>query len=224
MKWRAFVVLVLSFLLVYAPVAPAASPAVVGTLNTKGKAAVNGAAVPAEVTLFAGDRISTREETAAGISLSGGDQVFLASLSTAQIIRADKKLSVTLEEGALAVVNRSTPPIVVTANGVRIEASGGSPAVYEVAVKGTSLKVMARKGTAVVTGSNRTVEVKEGTAMDATAPPQHGVSGVSSPLWTVVILGSAAAGVTGLALGLSAVKRAQPQNCVVVSVSKITCP
>ncbi len=224
MPWRAVLVLVLSVLLVYAPVAPAASPAVVGKLNTNGKVAVNGAVVPTETTLFAGDRISTGEETAVGIFLTGGDQVILGSLSTAQVNRADKQLRLALGEGALAVVDRGTPPIVVTANGVRIEASGASPAIYEVAVKGTSLKVMARKGTAVVTGSNRTVEVKEGTAMDATAPPL-GPSGIASPLWTVVMLGSAAAGVAGLALGISAARRTSPQDCrVVVSQSSIVCP
>ena len=40
----------------------------------------------------------------------------------------------------------------------------------EVAISGGNLKVLARKGTAMVRASNRTVEVKEGTTMEATLP------------------------------------------------------
>ncbi len=226
MGWKAFLATLLSALLVYAPVAPAASATTLGKISTKGSAAINGSAVPAEATIFSGDRISTAKETASGLSLSGGNQVFLPALTTAQLNRVGNQVTVHLERGALAVINRSSDPVVVEANGVQIRAGGNTTAaVYEVAINGSALKVMARKGTALVKGSNRTVEVKEGTAIDATTPPnpQMGAGGLS-PLWTVVVVSSAAAGFTGLALGVSALGRAKPQDCTVVSPNSIQCP
>jgi len=217
--------ILVSALLVYAPVAPAAPAASVGKISTKGTAAVNGTPVPSEATVFSGDRISTEKETATGLSLPGGDQVFLPSLSTAQVSRTGQHVTVRLERGALAVVNRSSQPILIEANGIHIQAGQASNAVYEVAVNGNALKVMARKGTALVKSSDRTMEVKEGNTLDATTPPQPQVgSGALSPFWTVVVVASSAAGFTGLGLGIAAHNRPQPQNCVVVSPNAISCP
>jgi hypothetical protein len=102
---RAILAMGLSLLVAYVPVAPAASPAVVGKMQTKGAAEINGAAAPDETTVFAGDRITTEKETASGLSLPGGDQVFLPSLTAAKVGRSGKRITVTLERGALAVVN-----------------------------------------------------------------------------------------------------------------------
>src|SRR5437899_9566484 len=86
MGFRAVLATLLSMLLVYVPVVPAASPAVVGKISTKGRTTVNGTLVPEEATVFAGDRIATDKETAAGLSLPGGDQVFQQHTSTLQIL------------------------------------------------------------------------------------------------------------------------------------------
>lgn len=222
MGCKAILATCLSLLLVYAPVAPAAPSAAVGKIQTKGKAEVNGTPVPEEATVFSGDRITTAKETASGLTLPGGDQVFLPSLSAAKVNRDGTQVSVALERGALAVVSRSAQPVVIEANGIHIQAARPS-AVYEVAVNGTSLKVLARKGTALVKGSNRTVEVKEGTTLEATAPPQ-GAGGGMSPLLTIILVAGAAAGFTGLGLGVEALQRPQPQDCVVVSPVGIKCP
>ncbi len=224
MRCRAFLAAGLSLLLVYAPVVPAASPVALAKIQTKGRAEVNGTPVPEEATVFAGDRITTAKQTASGLTFPGGDQVFLPSLSSAQVNGATNQITVALERGALAVVSRGAQPVVIEANGVHIQADRPSGAVYEVAVNGTALKVLARKGTALVKASNRTVEVKEGTTLEATAPPQGPPTGGLSPLWTVVLITSAAAGFTGLALAIAALERPQPQDCVVVSPAGIKCP
>ncbi len=224
MEWRTAVASLLALLLVYAPVAPAGSPAVVGKLSTKGTAEVNGAPVPAETTVFAGDRISTQKDTALGLTLPGGNQVFLPALSAARVQRDGHRVTVSLERGALAVVSRAAEPVVIEANGVRIQTAGSTAGAYEVAIHGRSLKVMARKGTAVVTAADRTVEVKEGTTLEATVAQGSTGPGGLSPLWTVVLVTSALAGFTGLALGVQAVTRPQPQSCVVVSQNRISCP
>ncbi len=224
MGWKAFLAIVLMVLLVYVPVAPAASPAVVGKISTKGTAEVNGAAVPAEATVFAGDRISTQKNTASGLSLPGGNQVFLPALTSTRISRTGDQVTVALERGAVAVVNRSADPVVIEANGVLIQAASPAGGVYEVAIQGRGLKVMARKGTAVVKAADRTVEVKEGTTMDATVAPGPAGSGGTSSFLTIISVVGAAAGVTGLVLGVQALRRSQPQNCVVISPSTISCP
>jgi len=186
---------------------------------------VNGTPVPEEATVFAGDRISTEKETATGLSLPGGDQVFLPALTSAQLLRTGDQVTVALEHGALAVIGRSSQPVTIRANGVEIQSAKPAGAVYEVAVQGTSLKVMAQKGTALVKAANRTVEVKEGTTLDATAPAAPATSpGGLSPLWTGVIVVSAAAGFTGLGLGIKAIRRSKPQDCTVASPNSIVCP
>jgi hypothetical protein len=230
MESKAMLAVLLSLLLACAPLAEGASPAAIGKINTKGTAAVNGTPVPEEATVFAGDRISTEKETATGLSLPGGNQVFLPALSTAQVLRNGEQVTVTLERGALLVINRSQP-VVIRANGVDIQSAQPAWAIYEVAIEGTSLRVLARKGTALVKASNRTVEVKEGSALDATAPPPPAappsspvVSGGLSPLWTAVIVAGTASGFAGLALGIRASRDPKPQDCKTVSPASIVCP
>jgi hypothetical protein len=215
-----------SVLLALPPLSLAGSPAVVGKMNMKGRVEINGASAPPESTVFAGDRISTGNETALGLSLTGGDQVFLPSQSAVQVDRAGQQITVALERGALAVVNRSDQPLLVRAGGVEIQTAGPSGGLYEVAISGGNLKVLARKGTAMVRASNRTVEVKEGTTLEATVPTPALAAGGLGPLWTVVLVASAAAGITGLVLGVQALNRVQPQDCVVVSPNRpqIVCP
>lgn len=224
MGCRGILAIGLSLLLVYAPVAPAASPAVVGKIETKGSAEVNGTPVPAEATMFAGDRIATQKETASGLSLPGGDQVFLPSLSAAQVNRTGSQVTVSLERGALAVLSRSAQPVVIEANGVRIQAASSAGGIYEVAVNGAGLKVWARKGTALVKAPDRTVEVKEGTRLEATVSPSPIGGGSVGPLLTILIVTGVAAGLTGLVLGIEALNRPEPQDCIVVSPSAIKCP
>ena len=227
MSRNAFLSVTLSVLLAFAPVSVAGSPTVVGKIQMKGQVEINGTAAPPESTVFAGDRITTGKETALGLSLTGGDQVFLPSLSAVQVDRAGQQVTVALERGALAVVNSSGQPIVVRAGGVQIQTAAPSGSLFEVAISGGSLKVLARKGTTVVRASNRTVEVKEGTTMEATVPPAPALAaGGLGPLWTIVLVASAAAGITGLAMGVQALNRAQPQDCVVVSPNRpeIVCP
>lgn len=221
MRFRGFLATLLSLLLVCTA---ASSPTAVGKMNTKGTAEVNGAIVPGEATLFSGDRIATQKSTASGLSFSPGNQVFLAALTAAQVHRTGNQVTVTLERGALAVVDRSANPVVVEANGVRIGAAGSSSGIYEVALHGTGLKVMARKGTALVKASNRTVEVKEGTTMEATVAAGPFAAGGLSPLMTVVVITSATLGITGFILGIQALLRPHPEDCVVVSPNRISCP
>lgn len=224
---KVFLASCLSLLLVYLPVTPSASSAVVGQMTTRGIAEINGVTAPAATTIFAGDRITTRLETTAVLTLPGGDQVLLPALSAATVERNQGRVTFSLAQGALAVVSKSKAPVIVAASGARIQPAANAAAIYEVAIHGKALEVVARRGTALVETAGRTVEVKEGSELEASmAPPApQGATGALSSFETWTLVGATAAGVTGLALGVAAITRSQPQDCTVSpSSSKITCP
>jgi ferric-dicitrate binding protein FerR (iron transport regulator) len=180
--------------------------------------------VPAQATVFDGDRIATRARTALALALPGGDQVLLPENSAARVRRDGKTIRVALERGALAVVDRGAEPLLVEASGVEIEPAE-SAAAYEVLLKGAAFSVVARKGAARVRAADRTVEVPEGMTLEATAAQRPaGAGGGLSPLQMAILVASAAAGFTGLALGAAALSRSDPKDCVVVSPDRIRCP
>lgn len=222
----------LSLVLVYGT--PASSPVAIGKMTSRGKVEVNGTASPADGSVFPGDRIATKENSAVAMALPGGDQVFLPEWTQARIESvAGGVVRIVLERGALASVVRGKTPVTILARGVAIEPVGVN-ALFEVALKESGLRVMTRRGTAIVRGSNKTVEVKEGSTLDATTgapptpqPPQGaGASGLT-PLMTTVIVASTALGITGFAMGLAALNRTEPQDCQVTGSTSpftITCP
>ncbi len=222
----------ISLLLVTSPALPAEPAAAVGKLTSRGTTEVNGTAMPSEATVFSGDRIATRKDSTVALAFGGGNQVFFPEMTEARVERAGTQTKVRLERGALAVISRSGKIPVVEANGVRIEAGGSAPAVFEVALQGAALKVLTRSGTAVVTAANRTVEVPEGKMLDAVAtPPQNpplgaGMGAGLSTIQVVALATAVAAGITGLVLGAVALTRPNPEDCTIVgsSPAKIKCP
>ena len=220
-------VVLLSAALVCVPVAPAETPAV-AKMTTKGTAELNGMVTPEETSVFNGDRITTREKTAAALSLAGGDQVFLPEQSAVQVRQADARVEMSLERGGMVVISRGAQPFSVLAAGVRIVPS--SSGILEIAIKGTSLKVAARKGTARVTASNRSVDVPEGKTLDATVDPPQGPTGATAgltALQTVAVVAGVVSGVVGLTLGVVAFNRPSPKDCRVTGSTSpftITCP
>jgi hypothetical protein len=235
MRRNVLVTVLVLVALVQAPIAPPVAavegltPEAVGKITAHGTVEVNGAVGPAEASIFSGDRIATRENTAVAIAFPGGDQVFLPERTQARVESAEGGgVRVRLERGALALVSRSKTPLRVTASGVEVEA-GGTGALLEIALKEDGLKVMARRGNALVRGSNKTVDVKEGTTLDAsTGPPPQGAGAAGlSPLMTTVLVSSVALGVTGFVLGMVALQRSKPQDCRVTGSTSpftITCP
>jgi ferric-dicitrate binding protein FerR (iron transport regulator) len=223
MRLKGLVVVVLSMMLVYLPVAPAATSTALGQMTTRGRAEINGSAAPAEATIFAGDRISTSEKTTAAVTLPGQDEVLLPALTRAVLDRQGDRVRVKLERGSLAVRAKSSMPAIVEAGGARIAPAPQTFAVYEVAIEGNTLKVLAQRGTALVETDGRTLEVKEGTELNATlAPPQAQGTLSSLQTWTIIV--AAAAGITGLALGVAAITRPNPSDCKVLSSGLISCP
>ena len=236
MKIKMNIALVLSLLLVALPVLPAEPPAAVGKLTTRGVAEVNGTSLPNDATVFSGDRLATQKDSAVALSLGAGNQVFFPELTRARLERSGTETKVLLERGALAVVSRSGGVPMVETSGVRIQTAGASPAIFEVAISGTSLKVLTRTGTTRVISADRTIEVPEGKMLEATvaalppapqaAPAGTGMTAGLTTLQTVAIVGGLAAGLTGLALGAVALTRPNAKDCKITgsSPATITCP
>ena len=117
----------LSLMLVSAPILPAEPSAALGKISGRGIAEVNGTALPGEATLFSGDQISTRKESAVALSFGGGDQIFLPELTRARIERAGAGTRMALDYGALAAIRRSTNLPVVMAGGSASRPAGVLP-------------------------------------------------------------------------------------------------
>jgi hypothetical protein len=235
-KLKMNLALVLSLLLVTLPVLPAEPSAAVGKMTTRGAAEVNGTSLPNDATVFSGDRLATQKDSTVALSLGAGNQVFFPELTRARLERRGDETKVSLEQGALAVVSRAGIVPIVEASGVRIQTAGTAPAIFEVAISGTTLKVLARTGAMRVISADRTIEVPEGKMLEATvspAPPSPqapaagtGLTSGLSTIQVVAIAGGLAAGLTGLALGAVALTRPNPKDCKITgsSPATITCP
>ena len=220
MRPKTFLVFLTLLCLIYAPAASAATPPVVGKMTATGTVTINGVRMPAEVTLFGGDRIATERDTTATLTLARGGRLLLPALSSAQLRLQSNQLVIGLEQGAIAVVNWPADPMVIDAGGVRIE--GGATSAFEVALRGKQLRVLAHRGTALVRAAERTVELKEGMLLDATlATEPQGPAGAGSltGFQTFAIVVAVAAGIAGLVFGVSALTRSDPEDCRAVSPS-----
>lgn len=222
MRPKGFLVLLTSLCLICVPVAPGATPSVVGKMTATGTVGVNGMRMPAEVTLFGGDRVATERDTTATLTLAGGGRLILPGLSRVQLRLEGSQLVIVLERGAVAVRNRLTNPVAMDAGGVRIESGQGGASAFEVALSGKELRVLTHRGITRVRSAERTVEVKEGMLLNATlAPEPQGPTGAGSltAFQTFAVAVAIAAGVTGLALGVAALTRSDPEDCRAVSPS-----
>jgi len=231
MPGRSFLGVVLSAAIAYQPAL--AAPPTLGQAIIKGQARINGVATPSGTSLFAGDRVATSTDSIAQLQLTKGGNVFLPASSVVVLEPEGDPVTLGLEQGALAVLSKNSSPLTVEANGVRILAPTDSAAVIEVAITGNSLKVLARRGKAIVESADRTIEVPEGKELDATvaSAPKQGPSEAKpagrNRLETWVLVIAVAAGLTGLILGIMAVTRPNPAGCIVVSpsgVGSIRCP
>jgi hypothetical protein len=213
MQLKGFFVFALSFLLLCMPVAPVSASSAAGQMFTKGTAEINGVPAPAATSVFPGDRINTEKETTTSLSFPGGDAAVISEMSKAALGERDGRLAVRLEDGTVSVLNKGAKPIVIEARGALIQAASSQSAVYDVILRGNSLRVISRGGLVRVETANKTAELQPGNELNATVvppdPPAIPTGLSSASTW--ILIGSAAAGVTGLALGAVAIHKAN--NC-----------
>lgn len=213
MQLKKFFVFSLSFLLLCMPVAPVSASSAAGQMFTKGTAEINGVAAPTATSVFPGDRITTEKETTTSLSFPGGDAAVISEMSKAALAERDGRLAVRLEDGTVSVLNKSAKPIVIEAHGALIQAVSSQSAVYDVILRGNSLRVISRGGLVRVETANKTAELQPGNELDATvAPPDPpAISAGLSSATTWIVIAAVAAGVTGIALGAVAIHKAN--NC-----------
>lgn len=231
MKTKAILAILCAALLVYVPMAESATAAapVLGQVTAKGDLTINGAPTGSGGTIFSGDEVGTGPNAIAELIFSGSNKVLLPQASAVTLHNDAAQVIVQLRQGSLALLSRSVAPVFIQTSGVRVKPAANVPVVMEVAALGNSFKVVMRKGSAEVETADKTLTVPEGKELDATAEPASPgspqVATGKSQLSTWILIGSAAAGVTGLVLGTVALTRPNPSNCTAVSPSgNISCP
>ena len=236
MKMNSFFTMLCSGLLVYQPMAaPAAdSKATLGQIMVSGQADINGVTTSKGASVFVGDQVATQPHSVAEILLAADNKVLLPESSAVVLDQEAGRVVVNLKQGSLAVLSKTSTPAFFEANGARIKPAADVADVLEIAVRGNSLKILARRGSATVEAADKTLEVEEGKELDATvappSPPPQGFPQVAahSRLETWVFITAVAAGLTGLALGIVAITRPNPAACTVISPgspgSTLKCP
>jgi len=223
-----------SLLAVLLTIALACEPAVsagpvLGQVFVKGQAKVNGLVTSSGTTVFSGDQVTTETNSVAELVLNGGNGVLL-SQSSAMTLRHDaSQVIVSLNQGALALVSKNNAFPIIEGNRVLIKPAADTTVVLEVAVRANSLRVLARRGSAIVVASDTSIEVTEGKELDATTAPAS-AQGPAKPTgasrlskWKIIAITAAA--VTGLGLAVIIATPPNHEDCSVGSpAGTITCP
>lgn len=227
MSFKSFLAVWLTLALVSEP-AVSATP-VLGQVIVKGQAKVNGLVTSSGTTVFSGDQVSTETNSVAELVLNGGNKVLLSQSSAMTLSHDSGQVIVKLKQGALAVLSKNNSSPIIEGNGVLIKPAADTTVVLEVAVSANSLRVLARRGSAMVVASDESIEVTEGKELNATTAPASaqrpatptGVSRLAK--WAIISVTAAA--VTGLGIAVILAARPNPADCSVGSpAGTITCP
>jgi len=126
-----------------------------------------------------------------------------------------------MARGDLALVDRHSTPVSVEVQGISIRAATEKTGVLEVILSEGKLRVLAHKGTAVVTAGDQVFEVKEGTMLESSldSAPQGAAGAGASTLRAVILPLAIGGGIAalGLALLLTA------ETCRTVSPAGLIC-
>ena len=227
MSFKSLLAVLLTIALVGEPAVSATS--VLGQVIVKGQAKVNGLVTSSGATVFPGDRMTTETNSVAELVLNGGNKVLLSESSAVTLSQDASQVIVNLKQGALAVLSKNNSSPIIEGNGVLIKPATDTAVMIEVAVRGNSLRVLARRGSAIVVASDESIEVAEGKELDATTAPASaqgptrpsGVSRIAK--WKII--GIAAAAATGLGLAVMIATRPNDADCGVESpAGTVTCP
>lgn len=211
---KGFLVMICSVLMAFQPVFAAPSASVMGTVSGRGQIELNGIAVPAGTIVYSGNRIETSPRGIGYMTVAQGGRLVFGRSTSAQVADSAGSFLVRLDRGVMGAVSEPKAPIVVAAGGITIRAKQATGA-FEVSLNGTSLRVLARHGSALAEAANRTVEIPEGKVMDATTAPGQSFTGKGKLLLGGLI------GATVLGIGLGVGLSGQGNNCV--SPSQLSC-
>jgi ferric-dicitrate binding protein FerR (iron transport regulator) len=123
----------LSVSLLLPALAAAAGSAPLGTLRSEGAVYVDSSLVPAQSSLFSGDRVATADGRAS-ISLAHGSSVLLDRASSVALSNTLTGLRVGLVKGRVTFNTNPRAPIQVETAGLTVVAAGQFPSLAEVAM------------------------------------------------------------------------------------------
>ena len=161
--WGQTVSVFLAVLLVFLP-AISETAGLIGAAKAVGRVRVNGVRLPAEGTVFGGDRISTGRASILTLS-SPGERIRFAPESRAQLVKVGSTTVIELVQGEVAF--RSTGHLRVALAGYEVIARSqtGSPVVARVALSESGkARVWAVQGGIEVVSANQTFFLDPGTA------------------------------------------------------------
>jgi ferric-dicitrate binding protein FerR (iron transport regulator) len=171
-QWKPFVrsaVLIGSgalVLLLNSPVARSATPAALGQIVARGTADINGVTALSGTTVFPNDRVTTRQGAIAYFSLRGERELILMSSSSLELKNSLRQLTAELNYGKVIFVSPPDASICIQAGDARIVPGAGG-GVYDVALTDDGLEVTARRGSAEIQTSSRTMEISAGMKLEA---------------------------------------------------------
>ncbi len=161
-------------LIIFGFVLQAAPPRALGLIRGQGDARVNGVSLQRSSSLFAGDVISTADDSLAWIYLTPEVQVILAEQSQLECNGSRSRLQLSLAQGKVQVRDSGNDPLTLKLfnSSVDIQAVGAFPASYVIVSNGseTSLSVLGGQ-VGIQNGRNR-LELSTGQQVKFSAQPQ----------------------------------------------------
>jgi ferric-dicitrate binding protein FerR (iron transport regulator) len=140
----------LSVSLLLPALAAAAGSAPLGTLRSEGAVYVDSSLVPAQSSLFSGDRVATADGRAS-ISLAHGSSVLLDRASSVALSNTLAGLRVGLVKGRVTFNSNPQAPVQVETAGLTVVAAGKFPSLAEVAMLADgSVSLAVHRGTMLV--------------------------------------------------------------------------
>jgi hypothetical protein len=156
------------------PTLAAAGSAPVGTMRSEGTVFVDSSRVPAQSSIFNGDRVATAEGRAS-VTLPNGSSILIDRTSDASLRTTGNTLCVGLIKGK--VMLRSTPgtPVQVETAGLSFIPNSKFPSIAEVAMLANgSVNLSVHRGAISVRGAGKTpVVVQAGRALTVTPQPMQ---------------------------------------------------
>lgn len=207
---------IIGLLVAFQPLRVVSAPLPIGVFTGKSSSRVNGMLVPSGAVLYSGDRISTNSTGAASIHLRENDVLALGTSTDVRITANGNGFLALLDRGKIAAMGGPAGRVIVRADRITVEPEHAS-GWYEVVWNGDELKVYSRRGTTLVKGAGRTVEVAAGSLMKVKLA--RGRSFRRSGKILMVTMSTAAA---AAAAGLAIANAAPGTTCV--SPSQLTCP
>ncbi len=161
-------------LIIFGFVLQAAPPRALGLIRGQGDTQVNGVRLQRSSSLFAGDVISTADDSLAWIYLTPEVQVVLAEQSQLEFNGSRSRLQLSLAQGKVQVRNSGNDSLTLKLfnSSVDIQAVGAFPASYIIASNGSETSLSVLRGQVSIQNGRNRLELSTGQQVKFSAQPQ----------------------------------------------------